>query len=382
MLGALRGLRTAWDVAGATLLLSLLLMLAVTSARALRPRPISDEDRADHPYHGQPWFPTYVREFNASLQMEWAPYVYWRRRPMRGELVNVDSAGRRHTVQAPTRTAVPRRVYFMGGSTLWGTGQRDAWTIPALVAARLRERNVEDVELTNFGETGYVFTQELLGLEMALRGGARPDVVVFYDGINDAASSAQSPECGLPQNETRRAFEFALGRFISQRSRRDFGALWRTARARSAIGIGGARGVQVDTAAVAHGIVDCYTRTAQLVEMLSGRYGFRVLYFWQPTPATSPKPLTSYEMAVVDTASAEPLHRMLRSLNRRSAAQIDSAMMPVAGDRFHNLAALFSGDTAAVWLDYIGHVTERANARLADAMIEPIVGALATPPLH
>ena len=374
LLRVLRGLRTAWEIAGVTALLLLLLLLGVLAVRALRGPSQSEAERADHPYHGQAWFPVYRREFDASLQMEWEPYVYWRRRAMHGEFVNVDEEGLRRTVQAPSASAAPRRVFFMGGSTMWGTGQRDAWTIPSLVASGLAARNVRDLELTNFGETGYVSTQELLRLEMALRKGARPDVVVFYDGINDAASSAQSTECGLPQNESRRSFEFALGRFLTQRTRRDLGALVRTARSRALAGVAGA---SADPALLAGGIVNCYARTARIVEMLSREYGFAVLYFWQPTPATSPKPLTPYEAAVVDTASPEALHRMLWQLNRLSAGRIDSVMRPVAGERFQNLAAIFADDSSAVWLDYIGHVTESANARIAGAMLEPIVRALA-----
>ncbi len=377
LLRAIGALGTAWNIAGVTLLLLVLLAGAVLAVRAIRGGPVSENDRADHPYHGQPWFPAFVREFSASLEMEWAPYVYWRRRPMVGEYINVDSSGIRRTVQARPTSATPRGIFFMGGSTMWGTGQRDAWTIPSIVAESLAARNITDVALTNYGETGYVSTQELIQLQMALRKGARPAVVVFYDGLNDVASSAQSPECGLPQNETRRRFEFALGRFVSQRSSREFRALVRTAREQALAGIGGGGGARLDTLASAHGVVDCYARTAQLVEILAAKYGFRVLYFWQPTPGTSPKPLTSYEVAVMDTMSADPLRRVLRSLNRHSAAEIDSAMKPVAGDRFRNLATLFSGDTGTVWLDYVGHVTERANARIANAMVVPIAQALA-----
>ena len=379
LLRALGALSTAWNVVGVTLLLLVLLVGAVLTVRAIRGGPGSENDRADHPYRGQPWFPGLVREFDASLQMEWAPYVYWRRRPMVGEYVNVDSAGVRRTVQPRPTSATRRGIFFLGGSTMWGTGQRDAWTIPSIVAESLAARNITDVELTNYGETGYVSSQELIQLEMALRKGARPSVVVFYDGINDVASSAQSRECGLPQNESRREFEFALGRFVSQRTLRDFRALVRTTRERARVGTDAGRGARLDTLAVAHGVVDCYARTAQIVELLAVKYGFRVLYFWQPTPGTSPKPLTSYEVAVMDTMSADPLRRVLRSLNRHAAAEIDSAMKPLAGDRFRNLAPVFSGDTATVWLDYVGHVTERANTRIANAMVVPIAQALAQP---
>lgn len=379
LLAGLRAVRTGWNILGITVVMLIVVVMLLVVVRKSISGGDDTAERDDHPYRGLAWYRTYLAEYDASLQMEWAPYVYWRRRPMSGTTVNVESGGIRRTVQRASAGALVRRVFFMGGSTMWGTGQRDAFTIPSLVAASLATDSTANVVVTNFGETGYVFTQEVLQLEMLLRDGARPDVVVFYDGINDAASSSMSPRCGLPQNETRRAFEFALGRVLTQRTTRDVGSLMRTMRERLSIQPGGVPGSsRVDTTAIAHGIVDCYARTAAIVEALAGTYGFQALYFWQPTPASTPKPFTAFEAAVVDTSSTDPVHVMLRTLNRRAAASIDSAMQPIVGQRFRNLSGALRGDTATVWLDFIGHVTERANAVIAGAMVAPIQEALAS----
>ena len=380
LLAALRGLRTAWDIVGVTLLIVVVLAAVAGGIVSARHRGPSDTDRADHPYHAEPWFRQYLAEYEASLQMEWKPYIYWRRRPMTGQFVNVDSAGLRRTVQPSKQSAPPHRVFFLGGSTMWGTGHRDAMTIPSQVASALAAQGVRGVEITNLAETGYVFTQEVVQLLMLLRSGVRPDVVVFYDGINDAVSSATTPTCGLPQNENRRRFEFALGRLLNQRGARELRAMLTAARAQLAAGpIRGVAGAPIDTAGLAHRLVDCYARTAVPLEALSRLYGFRVLYFWQPNPRTTAKPLTTYEVAVLDTLSHDAMHRMLRSVDRLATAQMDSAMKPIVGDRFRNLAGLFNGDTSTVWLDFIGHVTERANGRIAGAMVPPIAEALSAP---
>ena len=55
-------------------------------------------------------------------------------------------------------------------------------------------------------------------------------------------------------------------------------------------------------------------------------------------------------------------------------------MAPVAGPRFRNLTGIFAGDTAATWLDYVGHLTERSNAKVAHAMVGPIADALKEEP--
>src|SRR5439155_17899889 len=107
---------------------------------------------------------------------------------------------------------------FFGGSTMWGTSQRDDHTIAAEAAHRLQALAGPNarVEVTNFGETGYVNTQELLQLMLELRAGHRPDVVVFYDGLNEVAATVQGGTAGLPQNESKRVAEFTMGRALDR----------------------------------------------------------------------------------------------------------------------------------------------------------------------
>ncbi|MEP6571451.1 MAG: SGNH/GDSL hydrolase family protein [Gemmatimonadota bacterium] len=380
--------RRGWNALGIVLLFGLCLgvgfALASSLSRAL-PRE-KGEERPGHPYAGEAWFPTYNSEFQSSLMMRWSPYVYWQRQAFAGQFINVDSTGFRRTIQAAPVGANPRRVWFFGGSTLWGTWQRDSHTIPSLVSAGLSQRGITNVEVRNFGETGYVFTQEVLRLVLELQAGERPDVVVFYDGANDLAASTMSPSCGIAQNEERRAFEFAFGRLLTSgrpREFRDFGRLF-ILRARNQIndmlvGNGLAQPRRLDTGPLATGVVRCYARTAGLVEALSREYGFRALYFWQPMPATSPKPATVFEQPELDTLVHDGLREHIRSLDRIASAAIDSAMTPIAHERFHNLSALFTGDTATVWMDFIGHITERANGVVVGRMIDPVAQALEAP---
>jgi hypothetical protein len=380
--------RRSWNLLGIVLAAGVCLgigfVLAGALSRAL-PRP-KGEERPGHPYAGEAWFPTYNREFQSSLMMRWSPYVYWQRQTFIGQYINVDSTGYRRTVQAAPVGPNPRRVWFFGGSTLWGTWQRDGKTIPSLVSSGLAARGITNVEVRNFGETGYVFTQEVLRLVLQLRSGERPDVVVFYDGANDLAASTMSPACGIAQNEERRAFEFAFGRLLTSGRSREFADFTRLFVRRVQnqvnellVGNGFAEPRRLDTDRLAAGVVDCYARTAALVEALSREYGFRALYFWQPMPATSPKPATEFEKPELDTLVRDGLREHIRSLDRTASAAIDSAMAPIAGDRFHNLSALFTGDSLTVWMDFIGHITERANGVVVGRMIDPIVAELRTP---
>ena len=167
--------------------------------------------RADT-YTDPSWVEAYYREFRRSDVLRWRPYVYWRKKPYRGQYINVDSSGLRIT---PGPTSPHRgsgralRIFMFGGSTLWGTGARDAFTIPAVVASDLRRSGLS-VEVSNFGQSGYVSTQSLVALLLELRAGRRPDVVVFYDGINDTFSAFAQQRIGLPQNEKNRSADFNL----------------------------------------------------------------------------------------------------------------------------------------------------------------------------
>jgi lysophospholipase L1-like esterase len=277
-----------------------------------------------------------------------------------------------------------RHVFFFGGSAMWGTGARDEMTIPSQVAALLAERGMRDVAITNFGETGYVFTQELIRLELELRRGVRPDVVVVFDGLNDVASAVVDGRAGVPQNESNRVREFRLGRLLASdndvealarlglmaagRSQlvRRLAALWSTASAsRPAL----------DT--LAHEVADTYAHTAQLLEALSQRYRFRALYFWQPALHTTRKPLTTFEQALAAAIDADPFQRHLRTVHLAVASEIDSVMARVAPGQFFNQTHVFDHDTGAVFLDEIGHTTEQANAKLSALMLDPLLVQLA-----
>ena len=53
-------------------------------------------------------------------------------------------------------------------------------------------------------------TQEMIALVRELQQGYRPDVVVFYDGVNDTTSALLEREATLTTNEINRVREFNL----------------------------------------------------------------------------------------------------------------------------------------------------------------------------
>ena len=134
-------------------------------------------------YQNAPWAVRHFAEYRA-LRTEFVSYLGWRRRPFTGETINIDASLRiRQTPQTPIPGAPI--VYFFGGSTMWGTGSPDAQTIPAAY------QRATGAQVKNFGETGWAAHQGLNQLLKLYVEGHRPDIVIFYDGVNDVGQKCR-----------------------------------------------------------------------------------------------------------------------------------------------------------------------------------------------
>ncbi len=196
---------------GCTLLLLCLLEGSLSLAFFIKDRwndSLAERHRVIADTYGDAaWINDYREEFRRAYIAQWRSYVYWRRTPYHGNYINVDANGLRLTTStegAGKASGTPLKVFMFGGSTMWGVGARDAFTIPSIVARELQQKGVA-VEVVNFGESGYVSTQEVITLLLQLQKGERPALVVFYDGVNDIFSAYQQRMAGLPQNEFNRS---------------------------------------------------------------------------------------------------------------------------------------------------------------------------------
>lgn len=106
-------------------------------------------------------------------------FYEWRRPEYKSQTINIDKNGLRRTYK-PDGPAPEKTIAFFGGSTTWGTGADDLTTIPSYFAKKM-----PTFEAINFGETGYIAHQSLNLFMKRYFEGFRPDVVVFYDGVND-----------------------------------------------------------------------------------------------------------------------------------------------------------------------------------------------------
>src|SRR5262245_7502643 len=128
-------------------------------------------------YAGVDWARTHFDEFSA-LSSRYFSYIGWRREPFQGRTITLTGP---YSQRATVGTAHPGKpsAYFFGGSTMWGTGADDANTIPSLIT------QLGGFRAENFGESAWVAHQSLVLLMQLLQDGHRPNVVVFYDGVNE-----------------------------------------------------------------------------------------------------------------------------------------------------------------------------------------------------
>ncbi len=105
------------------------------------------------------------------------------------EHLNVDAQGRRRTVEPSAAHAgrPPFEVWAFGGSTLFGWGLSDAFTVPSQLQVALQERLPERrVRVSNFGVPWYNSAHEVALLVANLRRAAAPPAAaVFLHGLND-----------------------------------------------------------------------------------------------------------------------------------------------------------------------------------------------------
>ncbi|MBX7166586.1 MAG: SGNH/GDSL hydrolase family protein [Pirellulales bacterium] len=377
-----RGVRAGWLMLGLSLALLIVLELVTRVVLASRAEKAESFSQAES-YGGAPWAEEYVRELEQVVVTRWWPEAYWNSRPFAGRHFHIDDRGVRASWNPPdaqAETANPPRkvrVFMFGGSTTWGEGARDDYTIPSCLARSLAASGVEDFTVENFGVPGYVSAQEVIRLTQELRSGNVPDVVVFYDGANDVVSACLNGRAGVSMIEK----PLADG---SWNGLRNSLAVVRVVRFLAH------RAEWIDSATVdgelAAGVVSQYQANIDLVRRLSETYGFTALFFWQPVLFSKPHLTTAeeqrqlFEDALSYGGTEEvfftgyAVRDFFRDVYRRALAEVR-----VPG--WHDLSGLFDEERGAAFIDYC-HTFEAANAKIGQRLaqdVAPLVRARQQP---
>ena len=286
------------------------------------------------------------------------PYYHWRRGEFVGKYTNTSPEGVRRTIKGDIAPDAAK-VFMFGGSTLWGTGAPDENTIPSELQALLGP----DYDVHNFGETGYVSTQELNYLLHRLAEGDIPDIVIFYDGINDGYAGAYSPSVPRDPQKLREENRIRSGVlkdlmslfmksnyydfFLKEDRRKNWDR-----QAEEKIGINSVAAIKM------------YEAHIRQVRALSREYGFRALFFWQPNLFSLNRAMTGFERAVVDAAS--PV------LVNSQKAVYEAAKARLSGreaEGIYFLGDVFDTTDEPIYIDWM-HIGPNGNKIIAGKMFE------------
>ncbi len=331
-----------------------------------------------------PWLPKdlatplavkYWREHNASLGYDYLPFIVWRHVPYNGEMIVVDNDGLRRTSHAHCeRNAYT--IWMFGGSTMWGSGSPDWETIPSFLAGEY-VKGGRQVCVRNYGESGWVSTQEVIELMLELKRAQRkPDLVIFYDGVNDVTTAWQfgTPYAhdDLPlikrfvenrEKLKRGSFAYILQtntlemlRVLS--SRAGFWSLFPRREQRR-----GQRASGDVVKRLARVTAEYYFQNVAIVKDLAQGYGFQYRFFWQPVVFVGQKPLTPDEVMIRDgqilvSPGLDTMHQLTYDL-------VQAAKLP----HLFYIADVFDNRSDTIYIDW-AHVSAEGNRLVATRMYE------------
>jgi len=361
----LRGLAQAWIIVGISLTLLLVIdhllraLPATESARFDAEGPAApDRARARAVDADQPWIGQYWADHKAARRSDWHSYVYWRRAPFAGQHINVDAHGFRAT---PTSIQEERRtLWLFGGSTAWGTGNRNSGTLAAQLERLYAEYAPElGVRVRNFAESGYVSQQSALAFQLALRCPEPPaDLAIFLDGPNDVFATLQSGRAGEPQNESNRTREFNSSNHLRDLAGVLFAHLPGITRLASRAPAPATEGVVVDWA---ERTVAAYLATLQQTRALAAAAGVDTLHLWQPTVFDRKSPVADERQIV----GASPTTHV--QLQRATRTRILAAIGAEPSLPLVDLGGAFDDLPTAVFFDFV-HLSEAGQHALAEKL--------------
>ena len=336
-------------------------------------------------YDREPW----GREFWAEQSSFWSqarskylPFTVWSAREWHGKYINTDTSEMgmwRRSIQAMndgcSKIGV-RTIWVFGGSTVYGIGTPDSETIPSYLARDLNTNPSSCVSVTNFGAEGYVTNQEVILLLEQLKAGRKPDIAIFYDGINDALVGGFSP--GIPTAHWN--FEMIRAKFENPSTRKlDCLKLLYSSQLIKLIreNHSSEDNVAISDSELkqrAQSTLNNYEGNLKAIRILARAYGFKPYFFWQPVLAFGDKPLATFEKQLSDARREELAGRVYRGLH---AVYVEAERQSDTSRDFAFLGHVFDDVKDPIYIDEF-HLDPHGNELIAQLIAEAVQGDLAS----
>lgn len=333
-------------------------------------------------YQDSEWAKEYFHNCS-ELPRELYSYVMYKRTEFHSETINIDSSGRRYTWNS--RNESPTfKIYILGGSTIWGTGARDGYTIPSFVSRILSDLQYS-VEVINLGESRYNMMQEIVSLILMLRSEEIPDLVLFYDGVNDVADlSSLNPrdwgEIGSisqlrgKKEDSDTEIHVRIGKgllnalshskifqTVELLHKQLIGGLINSGD-ETAISLSTPRSYRNPPEDVANEIFANYEKNLQLLSSLSDSYGFEYICFWQPVIFT--ENWLHEEEKGVDAQSQDSIYSCTFKLARERILTLNNSKVVDISDAL-------AYRTEPFYIDFC-HISEEGNESVARRIVREI----------
>jgi lysophospholipase L1-like esterase len=324
-------------------------------------------------YAGAAWAPEFWQEEHLRQKSRhfYTPFLLWGVTNWHSKYLNNDESKTgvwRRTInpaQGECKTR-PVAVWVFGGSTVYGTGVPDWATIPSYLSRDLNASS-DCAVVSNFGVEGYVSNQELIVLMQQLKAGGRPDIVIFYDGLNDAG--AAGPASGPPKPHF--SFDAIKSRIEGSVSGRlDF--LRESYTLRLAGEIRGFLFPQHSSQSVLDELhtkgvaaLDNYEANLSVAKALGKAYNFRIYCFWQPSLFFGKKPLVPFERQLPEVATRDTWSLITTAVYQEAETRA------AAGGSFTFLGGIFDSVPDPIFIDE-GHLGPRGNELAAQAVAKYI----------
>jgi hypothetical protein len=179
------GLGMGWDRAFPT---SETTAAATSSGPGIDQSPLPRDPRNDVPaMAAYPWRERYFDDIQRTGGGYW-PFTEYRPSDFTSPYVN-QRGWLRTSYQPEGDPATMPRVWMFGGSTTWGEGQRDQYTIASWIS-RIAEEEGTPLRIDNYGQRGWTHYQEMILYDQQLALRTPPDLAIFYDGLNEITTQS------------------------------------------------------------------------------------------------------------------------------------------------------------------------------------------------
>ena len=309
----------------------------------------------DYPDNGEFWI-----EHKKTWSTHFEPYYHWRRGGFQGKYTNVSEEGVRHSLTLGNDEDA-KKIFVFGGSTLWGTGSKDEHTIPSFLQSKLGE----DYKVYNYGESGYVSTQELNFLLHQLAKGNIPDAVIFYDGANDGYAGVYSPAIPRDVQNLRMRDKTKNNVFVmlyKASNYKMFGDYVSKNRSTTQWDDNISSRIQSNSSSV----VALYEAHIKQVKALGKEYGFKTFFFWQPNLFSRTRDGFPYEEAIIQKASP-----VFVESQRQVYLDAKAIFINRENEQIFFLGDLFNQIKEPIYIDWC-HIGPNGNERVARRMFDTI----------